>query len=125
MVCGKCGASNPEGGRFCLRCGAPLARPEPPVEPETSPPAAPSVPAVTAPEQPNRDKEEKQIKPQPKRQKSSAGKVLLAVLLTFLITAVAAVVLQLTGTLDRLLPDLSETRPAAEDTGDTAEDPDE
>jgi hypothetical protein len=51
MYCTKCGAQNPDDGKFCQKCGAALAQaPAPPPPPATAPQpaAAPSQPpAVT------------------------------------------------------------------------------
>jgi hypothetical protein len=38
MNCGRCGAENPEGSRYCQRCGCPIGdRPSPPGAPQNVP----------------------------------------------------------------------------------------
>jgi hypothetical protein len=34
LFCTQCGQQNPEGGQFCVKCGAPLTRPGAPVGPD-------------------------------------------------------------------------------------------
>lgn len=49
MACANCGAENPDGRRFCGKCGTDLAAARPPVAPAPgTPPFAPAAPAAPA-----------------------------------------------------------------------------
>ena len=48
IICNKCGAGNPDGGRFCENCGAPLAADAPAAAAPAAPTAQPVQPAYTA-----------------------------------------------------------------------------